>query len=321
MTGTAENEKKKFNIPPIALVITAVILLGISIVLLVGLIDSEKEIREFRSIAKSAHAEVLTKTVYTSGTDDDYTIHYIFDISFNTNKFDWGDTIRLQIDETSDTFKDVDIGQKIDILYDPNNPYDCRPEMRYPNNTFRYILLALMIIGSLVLGGINLDTLLRNIHGYTPKYTKPDEIGTMGDASVDNGLSDNQIDYGASDSFSDHLMDSYSDPFATYSGYDEENAAPTEGNYYDPNQNYSGYVEPQPSAMPVNDIDLNNPFNTVNNDPNNPYNAGSYEPQPINSPFENYDDPFKIYGDGSFNGNFPQDNSSQVFGEGSDDHR
>ena len=312
MVETAENEKKKFNIPPIALVIVSVILLFVGIVLLLNIIDSEKEFKEFESIATRTKAEVLSKSVYTSGTDDDFTVHYIFSLSFNTGKFDWGDTFNVQIDETSDAFKNVDIGQKIEVMYDPDNPYDCRPVIKYENHTSAYILIGLLIVGSLVLGFINTDTLIRNIHGYTPKFTKPDEIGTMGDASVDNGLSDTQIDYGASDTFSDGVMNSYSDPFATYSGYGDENSSPPppDGNYFDPNQNYNNYNEPQQNPFPNSDFDLNNPFNTVNTDPNNPYNVGSYEPQPINSPSENFDDSFKMYGDGSFNSNYSDTSSS-----------
>ena len=278
MEKSETKKKKKFRIPPIVLVILAVIIMGVCIGISVNVNNASKEARDFRMQASEAEAEILTKTAYTIGTDEDFVIHYVFGIAFSTDMNDDVKNFTTTIDETDQSLRTLEPGDIISIYYIAENPSDCHPASLYTDHLATYIILAIIFIGALLLAWINIDTIIRNIHGYKPLFAKPEDIGTFGDPTVDNGLSDNSIDYSAGDVFSNNLMDSYSDPFATYSGYEEgENSSP-DGSYYDPN---ASFADSQPVVPDQNidhgDMDLNNPFLTnINNDPNNPYNQGNF---------------------------------------------
>ena len=258
-----EIKGKKFHIPPITLVIISAIILVVSLFVMIYTANVSKEGDEFRSKAHTAQARIMSKTVYTLNNDEDdgFTVHYLMNITFNTEEDGSGDQYNIQLDETSSVFDTLEPDDTMTVLFDPNDPSDCRPETKYRNNNILYIILVVISIGSIVVAAINLETIRRNIHGYTPKYTCPDDIGTLGEAGAQNGLGDSSIDYSASDVYSNNLMDSYSDPFATYSGYDEEQPEQTAGQYYDPNANAQnmGY-DPGEERINNDDTDLNDPF-------------------------------------------------------------
>ena len=271
-------KKKKLRLPPIVLVILAVIIMICCVIVSMHITNSNKENREFLKEATKTEAEIRNKTAYTLGTDDDYVIHYVFEIAFNMSKYTDEKDFVTTMDETAEILKDLEPGATIEIYYNNDDPSECHPAMIYSDNTAAYVILIILFVAAIAMAWINIDTIIRNIHGYAPRFAKPEDIGFMGDRNADNGLSDNAIDYGAGDVFSNNLMDSYSDPFATYSGYDEGENNPPEGSYFDPNAS-CGTPQPDVPDQTIDHggADINNPFLTnVNTDPNTPYNQGNY---------------------------------------------
>lgn len=271
-------KKKKFHLPPIVLVILSGIIMICCIIISIHVTNANKENREFMKDANKAEAYVRNKTAYTIGTDDEYVIHYNLEIAFNTSKYTDEKNFVTVIDVTSEAFKDIEPGMTIDVYFHEDNPSDCRPAILFTDNTMIYIILVIGFIFAIAMAWLNLDTIIRNIHGYAPRFAKPEEIGFMGDPNVDNGLSDNSIDYSAGDVFSNNIMDSYSDPFATYSGYEEGQNGSFNESYYDPNASYNSSQPEAPDGyIDHGGADLNNPFVTsADTDPNNPYNQGNY---------------------------------------------
>lgn len=304
---TEQPKEQKFHVPPIAIIILCGILIIVFLFVLINKISSNKYKEDFKRSAAYTEAVINSKTVYTEGDDNNYTIHYITDLTIDTDKHNEGGEYSFRVDLTAPELENLEPGQTIAVYYNSDNPSECIPASDIPDNTVSYFALVIILIILGIIAGINIDTLVRNIHGYTPKYTRPEDIGTMGEAGADNSLSDSQIDYGANDTFSSNVMDSYSDPFATYSGYDEDqgNSSP-EGNYYDPNSFFSEGQQytPVQDQINTNTDDINNPFlSSVNTDPDNPYNQGNYSGNGTaqnNDPSGN--DPFAFYGDGSFPG-------------------
>ncbi len=303
-----QTKKKKFNIPPIAIIIICGILIIVFLFILINKISSNKGKEDFKRSAVYTEAVIDAKTSYTAGDDNNYTIHYLTDLTVDTDKHNEGGEYSFRLDLTTPELEKLNPGETIGVYYNPDNPSECIPASDIPNYTVNYFVLIIIIVILGIITGINVDILMRNIHGYTPKYTRPEDIGTMGEAGAENSLSDSQIDYSANDTFSAGVMDSYSDPFATYSGYDEEKTddPSPDGSYYDPNSFFTGDQQyaPVQDNINTNESDINNPFlSSVNTDPDNPYNQGNYSgtvPDNGNAPSEN--DPFAFYGDGSFPG-------------------
>ena len=293
---------RKFNIPPIAFIIAAAVIILGCVIGICSVYSSYYEDESFKNEAGTVDAVCTEKTVFDEGTGDKTEVHYVMIIEFKTDENKDEEPYQVVLDETDEYFGNISIGDTIPIYYDKENPTICHPTILYSDPTAIYVVLGIVIFAAVILAGINLNTLLRNIHGYTPVYTKPEEIGVMGDGSAENGLGDSSVDYNAADVFSDKLMESYVDPFAAYSGYEGgENGNPEipQGEYYDPNSKYSGNQSFDDNSHVPHDVDINNPFVTnVNSDPDNPYNMGNYQPDERNE--ESYNNPFAIYGDGSF---------------------
>ena len=117
MEKKKKKKKKKFRIPPIVLVILAVIIMGVCIGISVNVNNASKEARDFRMQASEAEAEILTKTAYTIGTDEDFVIHYVFDIAFSTDMNDDVKNFTTTIDETDQSLRTLEPGDIISIYY------------------------------------------------------------------------------------------------------------------------------------------------------------------------------------------------------------
>ena len=295
---------KTIHIPPIAVILVCGALIILCLIILIVRISSNKDNEDFKRSAVYAEAVINGKTMYTIDEDGQNVYHYLTDLTIDTDTYNDGGEYSFRLDLTTPELENLEPGQTIGVYYNPDDPTQCRPASDIPNYGLLYLALVIILVILCIIAGININTLVRNIHGYTPKYTRPEDIGTMGEAGADNNLSDSNINYGASDFFSNSVMDSYSDPFATYSGYDDSEQSP--GNdYYDPN---SSFAEGQQYA-PVQDninaegTDLNNPFASADNDPDNPYNQGNYyQPGLGSEQDQTLNDPYAIYGDGSYQG-------------------
>ena len=310
-------KEKKIHFPPIAVVIAAAVLIIVCFVIMAGLNSKRNQDEMFSEPYERTVAHCVNKEI-TSGSDGAL---YFLDLSFEAKDTATGGKkqVIVRISETNPGCEGVDQGSDLEIYYRISNFNFCHPAFIYPDYTFVYILLWIVIAACVVGAGMNIITIIRNKDGYKPKYEKPEDIGTLGEAGADSGLSDSKIDYSAGDVFSDKLMDSYVDPFATYTGYEGEQSDAQQGSYYDPNANAS-YTEPQPSDDPNSGYDqssLNDPFaSDFNNDPRNPYNMGSYEtPASMFGDNSNYNSA-EIYGDSSF-GQGGDNNSTDIFGNSS----
>ncbi len=212
------DEQKKFRIPPIAVVIAAAVAALVCVIILIAVADPSRQDEMFKEDYGQAEASCLNKTILT----DDSGVTYLIDIEFTAQTADGEFPFTVRMTENDPRLDETDVGDKIDIYYKKSDPSYCHPTLIYPDHTAVYVILTVIIILCIVIIVLNVNTILRNIHGYTPKFEKPDDIGFMGNAGAETGLDDKQIDYAAGDVFSNNVMDSYADPFATYTGYEEE---------------------------------------------------------------------------------------------------
>ncbi len=297
---------RRFNIPPVALVIFAVIVIAGCFIGIWCVYSKYYDDESFKNAAGTAEAVCTEKDVYSQGDGAEAVTHYIMLIEFHTEEDESGEPYQVVLDETAESFKDISVGDTIDVYYDKENPQICRPVIFFGDPVPAYVIFGIIIFAALILAGINLNTIIRNIHGYTPKFTKPDDIGYTGGGTSDV-VGDSNVDYNSADVFNNSVMDSYADPFATYSGYDEnQNTEVTDGAYFDPNSGYSGNGDIHVNNDVPRTGDINNPFLTnINTDPNNPFNT---DLQSINNNDADLNDPFAIYGDSSFGAAVNPDN-------------
>lgn len=269
-----ETKVKKWHITPILVVIAASVAALILGIVLFCLIHSAGQDEMFRERYSRAEAVCTDKTMTS---DSDGATYYI-GLDFSEETYGGTRDYHVNIVEKDPRLEQLDVGGTIDVYYHTDDPNFCHPVFIYPDYTAAYITLAILIVICCAAVYMNMVTIIRNRHGYIPKFEKAEEIGYMGEAGADNGLSDDQRDYAAGDVFSNNLMDSYVDPFATYTGYDDAEAQQG-GDYYDPNAFYTQESEPPAPYPPQQDFSARqDPFAyQVNNDPDNPYNTGSYE--------------------------------------------
>ncbi len=298
-----DKPKRKFNIPPIAFVIfSGVVIIG-CIIGICSVYSMYYEDESFKSAAGTADAVCTDKTVFVDGNNYALIHHYVMVVQFYTEDDENGELYQVTLDESNVYFENIEVGDTIQLYYDKEEPTICHPTILYGDPTPYYIIFGIVILAAFILAVINLNTLIRNINGYTPKYTKPEGIGYMGDGSATGGPGDSSIDYNSANAFNDKLMDSYVDPFATYSGYGDGEAESFEteqGGYYDPNLKYDNNEDLSTESNIPHDVDINNPFPTnINTDPNNSYNVGSYIHDEKTKEAD-INDLFAIYGDSSF---------------------
>lgn len=311
-------EKKKINIPPVAFIIAGIVGIIICLIIFLNLNNSPYKDEMFKDGFDRCEAVCTGKNITSAaGTET-----YLIDITFDVKQKGTDATYNVRLTETDPSLAYIDQGTAFEIYYKTDNPNYCHPVQIYPDYTAAYIVLAVIVLLLSALIIHNTVILIRNKDGYVPKFEKPDEIGYMGEVGTDSGLSDEHIDYAAGDVFSDHLMDSYVDPFAVYTGYDDNSESQPENdnrNYYDPNAGYEQAQNYQPEqAYPnMSQEDLNNPFATnINTDPDNPYNAGAYEtPASMFDPDNQYNSS-EIYGDNSY-GSQEDYNSVGIYGDNS----
>ena len=243
MSEKKDQEKtKKIKIPPIALVIAAAAAALICVIVIIVIATSGGRDEMLSEPHEKTEASCINKSI----TSDDSGETYYIDVEFQAKTADGEFPFTVRMTETDSRLKDIDIGDKLDIYYRTEDPSFCHPAFLYPDYTAAYIILALIIAACAVVIFLNVDTIIRNRHGYVPKFTKPDEIGYMGELGAESGLDDKSIDYAASDVFSSNVMDSYVDPFASYTGYDEDGAqgdgsgqTSGTGDSFDPNASYT----------------------------------------------------------------------------------
>lgn len=297
-------EKQKINIPPIVFVITAsaVAVICLAAIIFLNQTSSFKD-EFFKEEYRRCEATCTSKSV-TSGSDGET---YYLDIDFTIKQNGYDTSYSVTLAETDPRFSDIDQGSTLEIFYHVDDPYTCRPAMLYQTPTTSYIILAAVIVICLFVIYHHAVVIARNRHKYVPKFESPDEIGYMGEAGAETGLDDKEIDYSAGQTQSNNPMDSFVDPFAVYTGYDDnEDQQQTQNNYFDPNagfENMPSYEDEQ-NYPSMSEEDLNNPFAAnINNDPNNPYNAGTYDaPVSMFDPNSDYNSA-EIYGDSSFGTN------------------
>ncbi len=309
--------KNKINIPPIVIVIISGLVILICLIGIFTIKRPNAEQDAFLKKSKSTTAVCHSMEERTNSAPSGMEKSYILNISFTLSEMNHVTEYKTTIIETDPSAESIDQGSEFQILYDPDNPYDCHIASAYNDHKVTYAVLWTIAVIALIVAGFNVVIIVRNKDGYTPRYEKPEDIGILGDPAVDNGLSDNSRDYGATDTFSNNVMDSYADPFQTYgSSGDEANENPVEGNYYDPNSFYSEDEQISP-AVPFygsEQADLNNPFiSEINSDPSNPYNSGNYEnyAQPVDTQQDN--NSTSIFGDASF-GAAPPGTDSLTYG-------
>lgn len=249
-------KSRKIKLSPIIIVICSAVVLAASLLTVYGVAKHDSEDNEFRRSSKMSTAVCLDKEEYTIDENGRAVVYYRLLVEFEGAH----GSVTTEINSDDPSFASVDVNSSFDVYYQPDDPYNCRPVFTFPNRTGMYIFLAVLSLISLVLIVLNMITIIRNINGYQPVYERPEDIGTLGDINADSGLSDTSRDYSGTNPANDKLMDSYADPFATYTGY-EEGGAPENlsGGYFDPN---AGYSEPLPddNTIPQEQYDLNNPF-------------------------------------------------------------
>ena len=263
-------KKKKFNIPPIALVIVGVIVLVVSVGVIIKNSTASADMRDFLKNATTTQAMCLGKSEFTQTDNGRNVVYQSLHVSFSIGSKPYDFYVDVpDLDENS-----VEPGQEFTLYYDRDNPYDCLPEAAIPQpETSVYIIAALFALGGAALAWINVDVIFRN-RGPAAQKLEQEEIGIFGDNTVDNGLSDSSIDYGAGDRVTDSVTESFVDPFATYTGYDEGSEQPEAGAYFDPNAGYDqsvSYDEAPGAAYGSGaeyDPNLNDPFvSNVSEDP------------------------------------------------------
>lgn len=290
---------KKAKLSPIVIVICTALILVSSLITVFAVSKHDSDDNEYRDTARLAAAKCLDKEEYTSTDDGVPTRYYRLFIEFDAGH----GMLSTEITSDDPSYNTIDVNSEFDVYYQTDDPYNCRPAFTFPNRTRLYVFLGILSAVSIVLMIINIITIIRNIHGYQPAFEKPDDIGTFGDINADSGLGDKDRDYSGTNPVNDKIMDSFSDPFATYSGYDENGSGEQlSGEYFDPN---AGYSEP-PAAdygVPNEGYDLNDPFVSAT---------------PGQTPFggtANYEHTYPGQSDPSLNDAFLTNVSGQQFGE------
>lgn len=246
-------KKTGFRIPPVALIIVGVLMILGSLIAHFIVSADGREQREFLAGALSVNARCEDKESYTTGDAANQVTHYSLTFSFTIGAKEYK-TI-LTSDDPS--YNSVNAMDEVLMYYHPDDPMDCRPAFTFPDHTADNAVIFIISLIGVIIAAVNAVILIRNLN--SPQMQEaPEEIGILGDNTVDNGLSDSSIDYSKSTPSADNSMDSFVDPFATYSGYNEDQADEAAGTGFDPNAGYdSSFDDPQ---IQHGDVDLNNPF-------------------------------------------------------------
>lgn len=289
-------KKSGFKLSPMILVIVGGLMIVVSLIVHLVLVSQNKEEREFLMGALTVTAYCEDKESFTTDTSEGVVTHYSVAVSYTIGNDDY----RISIVSDDPSYASLGVHDEFMAYYHSEDPTTIRPDFTISNHAQENVIIFIVSLIGITLVVVNLITIFRNLHS-PEKIEAPEEIGTLGDNTVDNGLSDSSIDYSASTPSGDNTMDSFVDPFASYTGYDE--SAPDENvGGFDPNagcdQPYEEHnvqhdgldlndpfvsgapqdLYPFGSApvsepeMPAHNEDLNNPFVTnINTDPDSPF--------------------------------------------------
>ena len=272
------SKRSVFNIPPIGFVIAGALCALIGAVMLIVTFSSSLPWYQFKSRAELTTATCSDITFYTTTEDGEMKQYYTVTVKYKANLNDMESSFM----DTDSSLARLRPGDDIVIYYSLDDKYEVRPAYQMPSRVWAYILYALVMAGGVVLFVYNLKTILRSRVPYAKKLVHENDVTEMytdgkTDPYADIGLSDSSIDYAAQADSAANGTESYSDPFAVYTGYGEQQQTPAAGQYFDPNAGYTPDMPQQTNVPAYSQEDLNNPFiSQVNNDPNSPFNQGGY---------------------------------------------
>ena len=307
-------KKTKFKISPIILVILGAVIAVACLAAVFAVKASDKDNDNYRKTAALTSALCTDKYTYSSANEKGDTVsHYVITAKFGNEVNSY--TVTMTSEDPA--YDSIDINSEFDLYYQTDDPYDCRPAAAFPDRLPLFIFLFSLTAVSLAVAALNLATIFRNLEP-AEKLPEIEEIGILGDNTVDNGLSDMNIDYTASTPSGNTIMDSYSDPFASYSGYNEGDEPVQTG--FDPNAGYTGphsYEQPK-----IAGDDINNPFVNANA-PGYQYDTGHFAADPFAPQYdESLNDPFiqNVNTDPNSPFGIPkQEDPDEIFSKGTED--
>lgn len=296
----------KLKITPIAIVAVCAVIALFSLVTIIKTADRDVKTGNIISSSNKAKALCESKYIYTEGQGSNLIVHYVVGLRYDA----MGVETHSKIDSTSDNLKNLDINNELRIYYNRDNTSECYLDSEIDIiSPGPYLIWTAVLIAAMVPLVLNTRTILRNRSPYVSKlekYVDPENEGTYNDGTVDpnadNGLSDMSIDYSAKSPNGNNPMDSIVDPFATYSGYEDDSSpadpvsAPLTRSADDINNPFPNYNSApadinNPPQAPVDD-DINNPFPNYNQAPPYPYGAPqAQQGMDMNNPFPNYNTP------------------------------
>lgn len=306
---------KKIPVPPIALVIVGAVIAVIAAVVVISTISANYDNYNFKAYADATTAKCIGVTHYTAEENGSNVKYFTVNLKYKANL---NDVISSFVD-TEPSLENLDVGDDVVIYFNRQDVYNVRPAYQFKSHAGEYIFFGLLFAGGAALFVYNLKTILRSRVPYAKTLVHENDVTEMysdgkTDPYADIGLSDRSIDYSSQNDHTTDGTESYSDPFAVYTGYndsEQQQAAP--GQYFDPNAGYTPEMQQQESISGQSQDDINNPFVTqVNNDPNSFYNQGSYSDaavqkqystmpeQPPTAPSGQYYDPGSSYNLGHY---------------------
>ena len=222
-----EKIKEKLSIPRVQVILFALLTLC-SLIFIIMTVKSDKEHNTPDMTDTRAVATVMSVTSY-SAEENGIVMEYS-DVIVN---FSINDRIYNNISIYKVPFH-VEIGDHLSIKYDKDYPNICSvvddPKPRY--SIFAYIFwTAVMVFGIfgllLAIRRVKLKEISENVAAKNATQEEIDRVkeGYIGEDGVVGqsiALSDDKIDYNKEYDVNKGVMDSYFDPFATYSDYGEE---------------------------------------------------------------------------------------------------
>lgn len=219
--------KEKLSMPAVQVIIFAIlILLGAMFIFVTA--EKDKEYNTPDMTDPRAVATVTSVTSYSAeenGKIREYS-DAVVNFSVNENFYDNISIYKIPFH--------VDIGDTLNIKYDKDYPNICSvvddPEPKY--SIFAYIFWTavsvfgifglILAVRRVKLKEIRENVALKNATQEEIDGVKEGYVGEDGVVSSNSSLSDDKIDYNKEYDVNKGVMDSYFDPFATYSSYGEE---------------------------------------------------------------------------------------------------
>jgi len=222
-----EKIKEKLSVPMVQVVIfTIIVLCGLTFTVTTA--QSDREYNTPDMTDPRAVAKVMSVTTYSAEENGEIVQYSDVIVNFTVNENEYNNISVYKVPFY------VEIGSTLNIKYDKEHPNICSvvddPEPRY--SILTYILwtaVTVFGIGGLILAirRVKLKEIRENVAAKNATKqeidgVKEDYIGEDGVVGQSVALSDNTIDYNKEYDVNRGVMDSYFDPFATYSDYGEE---------------------------------------------------------------------------------------------------